>query len=322
MKGAIVSRGPNRYAISVEQALDLLRRAKTISQAKFVYDRGKAVEALVRAERAGADAVNESREIQLWAARKVGELIADLPKATGAKGVGKSAVPAGNRTPTYADQGLSKKEAALWQKYAATPEDVFAQHIDGIRSRSEKLTSSAIIAAISSQEGYDGDESYTPDGWLALARLVLGGEFDLDPASSDAAHRRVRAARYFTKESSGLEQEWAAERLWLNPPYSSPLISQFIDKLVEELVAGRVKRGIVLVNNSSDTEWFHRLARSSARMCFVSGRINFDQLRPSGEVKATKGNRYAQTFFGVGDVDVARFLEQFGAVGFVAQRAA
>jgi len=56
-------------------------------------------------------------------------------------------------------------------------------------------------------QGTGENEWYTPTEYLEAAREVLGG-FDLDPASSDAAQKIVKAQNYFTKSDDGLQKEW------------------------------------------------------------------------------------------------------------------
>lgn len=158
-------------------------------------------------------------------------------------------------------------------------------------------------------QGTGNDEWYTPQDLIDRARNVLGG-FDLDPASNDMAQEKVRAGAYFTAETNGLAHEWHG-KVWLNPPYSQPLIGQFIDKLVEEWGAGRCTGAVMLTHNYTDTRWFQTAARAASAICFTRGRVKF--YSPSGAIAApTQG----QAFFYFGD-DVAGFAREFGEVGFV-----
>jgi hypothetical protein len=108
-------------------------------------------------------------------------------------------------------------------------------------------------------------EWYTPPEYIELARTVLGN-IDLDPASNAQAQKTVRADRYFTAADDGLTQEWRG-RVWLNPPYSQPLISHFIKKLVDEVGAGNVTEAVLL------THKLHRHEMVPCQLCSCVGSL-------------------------------------------------
>ena len=150
---------------------------------------------------------------------------------------------------------------------------------------------------------------YTPPEYIAAARTVMGG-IDLDPASSDIAQRTVQAAAYFTAETNSLDKPWHG-RVWMNPPFSMPLIQQFVDKLLEEWRAGRIEQATIITNNATDTGWFHALLTESKIACLTKGRVKFyspvnDGLAP----------RQGQAFFYFGD-QAERFTQSFAEFGAV-----
>jgi len=163
-------------------------------------------------------------------------------------------------------------------------------------------------APMSHQDGYDSDEWYTPRDYVDAARDVLGG-IGVDPASNPVAQNTVRAETFYTKEDSGLDKDWHGT-VWLNPPYSQPLASQFGDHLIVQLDAGHVTAAIMVQNASTDTSWFHKLA-ARGHICLTAGRINFD--RADGTSSA---NRYGQAFFYFGP-DPEKFYDVFGKFGLV-----
>jgi len=114
------------------------------------------------------------------------------------------------------------------------------------------------------------NEWYTPDCYIQSARLVMGS-IDLDPASSIIANKRVNANKFYTQDEDGLSFDWYGN-VWMNPPYSQPLIFQFISKLVE---SKEINQAIVLVNNGTETQWGQLLLSNSSAVCFHQSRIRF-----------------------------------------------
>ena len=161
---------------------------------------------------------------------------------------------------------------------------------------------------ISETPGYDSDEWYTPAEYIEAARAVMG-DIDLDPATCRAAQETIRAGAFFTKEDDGLVQAWHG-RVWLNPPYSASLVQGFVDKLCAEYDAGHMTEAVVLVNNATDTAWFHSLlARFPA--CVLRRRVPFWRPGFSGG-----GARQGQVIFYLGP-NADRFRGVFSSFGVV-----
>jgi hypothetical protein len=116
----------------------------------------------------------------------------------------------------------------------------------------------------------ESDEWYTPPHIIHSL-----GKFDLDPASSEEAFRLNQSAkRIYTVKENGLIQHWDG-RIWLNPPYSSPLIQDFLKKMAEH------NRGIALVFSKIEAKWFHDIVfRHATAVKFLYDRIKF--LKPDG----------------------------------------
>jgi phage N-6-adenine-methyltransferase len=158
-------------------------------------------------------------------------------------------------------------------------------------------------------QGTGENEWYTPTEYIEAAREVMGG-IDLDPATSSAAQRAIRAAQFFTRGDDGLSKPWAG-RVWLNPPYSQPDIAHFCHKLVTEVASGAVEQAILLTHNYTDTAWFHEAESIAAAICFKRGRIRF-MGADGDECAPTQG----QAFFYYGAAERA-FRSVFGEFGFV-----
>jgi hypothetical protein len=160
----------------------------------------------------------------------------------------------------------------------------------------------------------DRMEWYTPPYIVEAARTCLGA-IDVDPASCDLAQQTVKAGKYFTKESDGLKQEWHG-RVWLNPPYRSLVINNFVRKLLVEMNAGRTTEAIMLTNNQTDTEWFSKAKAASAAICFPKFRIKF--WKPDGdtvkEAKDTPLQGQAIFYFGPNVEQFRGAFREFGSI--------
>ena len=310
-----------------ETACHALAVAKNTDEVKDIRDKAEAMRAYARQAK-NRQLEIDAAEIRIRAERRLGELIQAQKEtvglATGAAGIGKpeSAVPDEYRTqpPTLAEVGIDKKLSAHAQKVASIPEAEFEGIVgewrETLETANERVTTNILAAAEKAHnhraQGTGENEWYTPDEYLDAARRVLGG-FDLDPASSDTAQGKIKAAKYFTESDNGLEQPWHG-RVWINPPYSQPLISHFIEKLCGAYVSDEIESAILLTHNYTDTRWFHKAASVADAICFTRGRIKF--YSPSGEIAApTQG----QAFFYFGR-QVDEFDAEFSVFGFVVAR--
>jgi phage N-6-adenine-methyltransferase len=167
---------------------------------------------------------------------------------------------------------------------------------------------SDLAATLSEQDGYDGDEWYTPQKWADLARELMCG-ITLDPASCEAANEVIKAAAFYDKSQDGLRYDWQGN-VWLNPPYSDP--APWIVYLIACYEAHQVDQAVVLVNNATETRWFQALL-SAYPACFLDKRISF--WHPDRE---SESPRQAQVIFYLGAY-IADFVTLFGDYGTVVQ---
>lgn len=119
------------------------------------------------------------------------------------------------------------------------------------------------------------DEWYTPKEIIASL-----GEFDLDPCAP--VNPLFPTARVmYNKHDDGLIQEWGG-RIWLNPPYSKPLIELFLRKMVAH------NNGIALLFNRLDSKLFQEVVlKNATSMKILRKRIKF--YRPDGSQGGSPG---------------------------------
>jgi phage N-6-adenine-methyltransferase len=116
------------------------------------------------------------------------------------------------------------------------------------------------------------DDRCTPD-WV-WDPLDLEFAFTLDAAASTT---NAKCPRYFTIEDDGLEQSWAGERVWVNPPFSA--CRAWVEKAWRESEAETIV--MLLPANRTEQGWWQenvepyrdRGERLSTR--FVPRRISF-----------------------------------------------
>ena len=164
------------------------------------------------------------------------------------------------------------------------------------------------IAHVSHNSG--DNEWYTPAEYIEAARQVMEG-IDLDPASSAAANKVVKASRFYSAADDGLARDWAG-RVFLNPPYAQPLVQQFCAKLAGHVRAGDVLQAVVLVNNATDATWFHRLLDVAVAICLIRRRVRF--LDPQGGKPGSPLQGQIALYVGPKEAEFGKEFARFGVI--------
>lgn len=197
---------------------------------------------------------------------------------------------------------------SLAAKVAALPEadkaEIAASSPETIKEVAQDVVKRAHVA-----QNSGNNEWYTPARFVELARSVMGG-IDTDPASSAIANRTVQAAKYFTADDDGRAQTWAG-RVWMNPPYAQPLMSDFAEAVASKFEDGEIDQACILVNNATETQWFQRMLSTASAVCFPKSRIKF--IDPDGNAGAPL---QGQAIVYMGD-EVNAFQDAFRGEGAV-----
>ena len=246
---------------------------------------------------------------------RIGELMSKVPKKQGfASFIRCNDAPnVETKKEVIERAGFSTDQVKRFETMAAHPEIVEQAKAEA-REKEEIVTRSSVLDMIHEQKtphvafNSGNNEWYTPADYIEAAREVMGG-IDLDPASSDVANEVVKADVYFTAETNGLDKPWYGN-VWMNPPYASDLIGQFVDKLIAELP--EIEQAIVLVNNATETEWFNKLVAKASAVCFPRSRVKF--YMPDGKTGAPLQGQ-AVIYFGE---HKERFAEVFSGKGWCA----
>ena len=299
--------------------------------ARVAYDAAKSAGRIVRAKRAHDEVIAavyraQGHALSIEARAKI--RLADEYDAAQERGEVQShggQIPrdvAEHNIPSAADLGLRRDEIheARQLRDAELAEPGIVERVIAARAEArEEPTKAALREAVKEANnkhvrgtlGTGDNEWYTPRELIDKARRVMGG-IDVDPASSEAAQAVVGALKFFTIEDDGLGQQWKG-KVFLNPPYAQPLISQFMEKLRLEVEAGRCTEAICLTHNYTDTKWFQDTACRARAICLTRGRIRF--ISPGGVLAApTQGQ--AIMYFG-GNAD--KFAQEFSDVGLIVE---
>lgn len=298
-------------------AQQAIAAAQTIPDAKLLLDQFTAMAGLAKRQKVELGIQQEIASSRLWTRRVLGAMIEAMPKAQGQRTDLVTGCYQVNKKAQLVDVGINKMEASRLESEAKIPDPVVQEYIENAKETRNEITAAGLRRKakelVSDKVTYDGDEWHTPPEYIEAARQVLG-EIELDPATNETAQAQIKANCYFTKDDNGLERAWAGN-VWMNPPYSYPKVERFIDKLISEFNQGNVPEAIVLVNNSSDTKWFHKLI-DQFPACFTRGRVQF--WHPDHKGFAT---RQGQVFFYLGpDWKADVFNDVFSRFGTVVKK--
>ena len=241
----------------------------------------------------------------------------ELGKMAGTSGkTYEHAVTVLEKAPEPVVQATRKNEISINSAYQVTklePEEQheIAKRIQHIEEEPEKTqTPKAIVQEVLKRPHVSfnsgNNEWYTPAELIEAARSAMGS-IDLDPASNDIAQKVVKARKYYTAETNGLDKTWTGN-VWMNPPYASDLIGKFVDKMVSE--RKNYDQAVILVNNATETEWFNRLISIADAVCFPKSRVKF--YMPDGKTGAPL---QGQAVLYIGD-NSEKFFEAFRKIGW------
>jgi ParB family chromosome partitioning protein len=266
----------NDALAKLSNATRALAEAKTLDEVKKIHNIAKAAETYARAAKLGLEAQNHAAEVKLRAERKAGEMLGILERGkTGPKIIGNDADNSEYRR-VLDDTETPDRDASRWQTIAGMDDDKFEAVIGEAKEKKTELTSALMLKEACGPHvahATGENEWYTPPEYIEAARAVMG-EIDCDPASIEIANRIVKAKKFYSIKDDGLMQKWG-KRIWMNPPYSQPLIAEFCESVTVRYESGEVEQACVLVNNATETTWFQRMLEKASAVCFIRGRVKF-----------------------------------------------
>lgn len=98
-------------------------------------------------------------------------------------------------------------------------------------------------------------------------------DFNYDPCA-DPNRLLKHGMDYDTKETNGLNTDWAGKRVFVNPPYGD--ITKWCQKCFAE--RNRAELIVLLIFSKTDTKYFHNYIYPVAELRFIKGRLKFANL--------------------------------------------
>ena len=216
-----------------------LAEAHRVDEVKNIRDKAEAMAAYARQAK-DTEMILWVTEIKVRAERRAGQLLAEMPKQAGARGIGKK-VESYDGTPlqTLADIGITKNESARWQKLAAVTDAQFERAVSAAKEVAGEVTTAAMLRAAKADEPKKSarvvEAKARPeidDGMLSESELIA--EMQETQAENQQLQERVVLMASDDK---------AAE----------------IDKLLTRIngLEGRINQLMMQVKTSSDGEKYH-----------------------------------------------------------------
>lgn len=128
----------------LEAAHRMLAEARTVDEVKELRDKAEVARLYARERDLGLEAQNYAAEIKIRAERKLGELLAEMPKNVG--GNPNHLHDESGSPPPLRDLGISHIESHRWQQMAQIPEPVFEQHVAQEKAEERPLTTAGVRA--------------------------------------------------------------------------------------------------------------------------------------------------------------------------------
>lgn len=204
----------------VDPARRMLAECRDANGAKRIADKARALEIYATRQKLGRDCVDYAHALVIDSLADMGAFLKNQPKNTGAKGIGKSAIPNGHRTPTLKEQGISLKESAAGQILASIRAKNFkdyAQVRDNKASVSKIMRERRRRAVLHRLENIETKTPSEPSGLYDV--IVIDPPWPMSQIERECRPNQSRLLQYPTmaiEEIKAIEIPCAADaHLWL-----------------------------------------------------------------------------------------------------------
>ena len=120
------------------------------------------------------------------------------------------------------------------------------------------MTSTA-LKALTATTGTRTDCWNTPPEFVGDVLEFFDNKLDLDPCCNDIENPNVPAKKLFDEKINGLAQDWVAESVFMNHPYSNS--KEWIPYAVSQYELGYAKELILLIKLDVSTKWWRSVSQ-------------------------------------------------------------
>ena len=163
------------------------------------------------------------------------------------------------------------------------------------------MTSTA-LKALTATTGTRTDCWNTPPEFVGDVLEFFDNKLDLDPCCNDIENPNVPAKKLFDEKMNGLAQDWVAESVFMNHPYSNS--KEWIPYAVSQYELGHAKELVLLIKMDVSTKWWNSLSKYP--FLAVNRRLKF------GDGRGAAPFQSAVVYLGE---DLDRFNDVFGKYG-------
>ncbi len=144
--------------VKYDAARYALQQAVEIDEVKDIRDKAEAMASYARQAK-DTDMIRWVTEIKVRAERRAGQMLAEMPKATGKSGQftgGHTMVPPVKDEKTLAELGITKNESSRWQKLAAIDAEKFEKAVSAAKEVAGEVTTAAMLRIDSKAKAIPG----------------------------------------------------------------------------------------------------------------------------------------------------------------------
>ena len=140
---AVVPVDPGRMLALLEVGCRHLAEAKDARDAMLIRDQAQAMRVWYKQRHLSLEAINDAAELKLWAERRIGEILREMPKAEGGRPTKTGSIVEPVST-TLSEIGLDKKQSHRFQAVASVPIGDFQAHLQSTREAGKEITTAAV----------------------------------------------------------------------------------------------------------------------------------------------------------------------------------